>query len=137
MGSMVPMTLRDPFFDDPFFKDNWLEIKNSEESFFSKARNFFNERLSALETGSGAGQMLQAGRAEGDGWPRYHLCGGEARGEDRGRTGDGEQAVQPAVRAAGKQQGGGGGVQSLTGRGAPRHRSQAQSGRPGEASGPH
>jgi len=59
-SSMVPMTLRDPFFDDPFFKDNWLEIKNSKESFFSKARNFFNERLSALETGSGAG-LLQVG----------------------------------------------------------------------------
>jgi HSP20 family molecular chaperone IbpA len=60
-SSMVPMTLRDPFFDDPFFKDNWLEIKNSKEGFFSKARNFFNERLSALETGSGAGQLLQIG----------------------------------------------------------------------------
>ena len=59
-SSMVPMTLRDPFFDDPFFKDNWLEIKNSKESFFSKARNFFNERLSALETGSGVG-LLQVG----------------------------------------------------------------------------
>merc|ERR1739848_828832 len=56
-SSLVPMTLRDPFFDDPFFKDNWLEIKNLKENFFSKARNFFNERLSALETGSGAGQL--------------------------------------------------------------------------------
>merc|ERR1712130_919601 len=39
-ASIVPMNLRDSFFDDPFFQDNWLDIKQSQQDFFSKAFDF-------------------------------------------------------------------------------------------------
>merc|ERR1711872_424951 len=32
--SLIPMTMRDSFFDDPFFKDTWLDIENSQKNFF-------------------------------------------------------------------------------------------------------
>merc|ERR1711892_143014 len=31
--SLIPMTMRDSFFDDPFFKDTWVDIESSQRSF--------------------------------------------------------------------------------------------------------
>merc|ERR1719461_2677378 len=36
-GSIVPMNLRDSFFDDPFFQDNWMDIQQSQKNFFYKS----------------------------------------------------------------------------------------------------
>merc|ERR1712064_140208 len=41
-ASIVPMNLRESFFDDPFFQDNWVDIKQSQKDFFSKAQEDFN-----------------------------------------------------------------------------------------------
>merc|ERR1712027_115415 len=49
-SSMVPMNLRDTFFDDPFFKDSWLDIQQSQKSFFSKAQEQFKQQMERMET---------------------------------------------------------------------------------------
>merc|ERR1712151_22384 len=41
--SLIPMTMRDSFFNDPFFKDTWLDIENSQ-------KNFFEESMKGLKT---------------------------------------------------------------------------------------
>merc|ERR1719228_1153751 len=43
--SLVPMNLRESFFDDPFFKDNWLDIQQSQKDFFSKAEERFSQQM--------------------------------------------------------------------------------------------
>merc|ERR1711988_696532 len=49
-NSMEPMNLRDTFFDDPFFKDSWLDIQQSQRSFFSKAQQQFKQQMERMET---------------------------------------------------------------------------------------
>merc|ERR1712130_609452 len=49
-ASIVPMNLRDSFFDDPFFQDNWLDIKQSQKDFFSKAQEEFNKQMQSMES---------------------------------------------------------------------------------------
>jgi len=49
-SSMVPMNLRDTFFDDPFFKDSWLDIHQSQKSFFSKAQEQFKQQMEKMES---------------------------------------------------------------------------------------
>merc|ERR1719495_1648258 len=50
MSSLVPITSRDFFFDDPFFKDTWLDIETSQKNFFETSRKFFEESLKSMET---------------------------------------------------------------------------------------
>merc|ERR1712173_557606 len=49
-ASIVPMNLRDSFFDDPFFQDNWLDIKQSQQDFFSKAQEEFQKQMGRMES---------------------------------------------------------------------------------------
>jgi len=49
-ASIVPMNLRESFFDDPFFQDNWLDIKQSQKDFFSKAQEEFNKQMQSMES---------------------------------------------------------------------------------------
>jgi len=42
--SRVPMTLRDHFFDDPFFSSSWADMKRAREQFFEDSRRV-NERF--------------------------------------------------------------------------------------------
>jgi len=48
--SLVPMNLRESFFDDPFFKDNWLDIQQSQRDFFSKAEERFSQQMKMLKS---------------------------------------------------------------------------------------
>merc|ERR1712244_58904 len=48
--SVVPLNLRKSFFDDPFFKDSWLDIQQSQRDFFSKAEERFNQQMKMLES---------------------------------------------------------------------------------------
>merc|ERR1719412_612322 len=48
-GSIVPMNLRDSFFDDPFFQDNWMDIQQSQKNFFSKAQEQFKQQMQKME----------------------------------------------------------------------------------------
>jgi len=47
--SHVPMNMRDSFFEDPFFKDNWLDIETSHKTFFEKSRKHFEENMKHFE----------------------------------------------------------------------------------------
>merc|ERR1719233_1611013 len=46
--SLIPMTMRDSFFDDPFFKDTWLDIETSQKNFFEKSRKRFEESMKGI-----------------------------------------------------------------------------------------
>jgi len=48
--SLIPMTMRDSFFDDPFFKDTWLDIETSQKNFFEKSRKRFEESMKGIES---------------------------------------------------------------------------------------
>jgi len=48
--SLIPMTMRDSFFDDPFFKDNWLDIENSQKTFFESSKKRFEESMTNMES---------------------------------------------------------------------------------------
>merc|ERR1712168_498209 len=48
--SLIPMTMRDSFFDDPFFKDTWLDIENSQKNFFEKSRKRFQDSMKGFES---------------------------------------------------------------------------------------
>merc|ERR1711915_711900 len=48
--SMVPMTMRDSFFNDPFFKDTWVDIEKSHKNFFEESRKMFEQSLSSMES---------------------------------------------------------------------------------------
>merc|ERR1712173_154554 len=59
-ASIVPMNLRDSFFDDPFFQDNWLDIKQSQQDFFSKAQEEFQKQMQSMESfGSNMGSSMK------------------------------------------------------------------------------
>jgi HSP20 family molecular chaperone IbpA len=49
-GMIVPMTLRDPFLEDPFFKNSLTSIENSRNDFFKKARDCFEENMKQMES---------------------------------------------------------------------------------------
>merc|ERR1712243_88480 len=49
-ASIVPMNLRESFFDDPFFQDSWVDIKQSQKDFFSKAQEEFNKQMQSMES---------------------------------------------------------------------------------------
>merc|ERR1712088_612326 len=46
----VPMTLRQPFLDDPFFKGTLARLENTREDFFKQARESFEESLKQMES---------------------------------------------------------------------------------------
>merc|ERR1711955_13908 len=46
----VPMTLRNTFFEDPFFKNTLANIENNREDFFKKARQNFEESIKHMES---------------------------------------------------------------------------------------
>ena len=46
---LVPMTLRDPFMEDPFFKNTLSTIESSRDDFFKKARESFEESMKQME----------------------------------------------------------------------------------------
>merc|ERR1712088_369381 len=48
--SVVPLNLRKSFFADPFFKDSWLDIQQSQRDFFSKAEERFNQQMKMLDS---------------------------------------------------------------------------------------
>merc|ERR1711915_730966 len=48
--SMVPMTMRDSFFNDPFFKDTWMDIEKSRTNFLEESRKMFEQSLSSMES---------------------------------------------------------------------------------------
>merc|ERR1712038_1444664 len=48
--SVVPLNLKKSFFDDPFFKDSWLDIQQSQRDFFSKAEERFSQQMKMLES---------------------------------------------------------------------------------------
>merc|ERR1712088_1162480 len=48
--SLIPMTMRNSFFDDPFFKDTWLDIETSQKNFFEKSRKRFEESMKGFES---------------------------------------------------------------------------------------
>merc|ERR1719250_492249 len=48
--SLIPMTMRDSFFDDPFFKDTWMDIETSQKDFFVKSRKRFEESMKCIES---------------------------------------------------------------------------------------
>jgi len=48
--SLIPMTMRDSFFDDPFFKDTWMDIETSQKDFFVKSRKRFEESMKHIES---------------------------------------------------------------------------------------
>merc|ERR1712226_158320 len=47
---LVPMTLRDPFMEDPFFKGTLSTIESSRDDFFKKARESFEESMKQMES---------------------------------------------------------------------------------------
>jgi len=49
-NSMVPMNLRDSFFDDPFFQDNWLDIQRTQKNFFNQAQEQFRKQTERMES---------------------------------------------------------------------------------------
>merc|ERR1719334_2428389 len=49
-NSVVPTTLRNSFFDDPFFKDTWVDIQSSHKNFFEESRKRFEESMKSLES---------------------------------------------------------------------------------------
>merc|ERR1711915_222282 len=48
--SMVPMTMRDSFFNDPFFKDTLIDIEKSHKNFLEESRKMFDQSLSSMES---------------------------------------------------------------------------------------
>merc|ERR1712130_848052 len=46
----VPMTLRQPFLDDPFFKGTLARLENTKEDFFKQARESFEEGMKQMES---------------------------------------------------------------------------------------
>merc|ERR1719219_732934 len=46
----VPMTLRNTFFEDPFFKNTLTNIENTREDYFKKARQNFEESIKQMES---------------------------------------------------------------------------------------
>jgi len=48
--SLIPMTMRNSFFDDPFFKDTWMDIESSQKIFFEKSRKSFEESIKRIES---------------------------------------------------------------------------------------
>jgi len=48
--SLIPMTMRDSFFNDPFFKDTWLDIETSQKNFFEQSRKRFEESMKGLKS---------------------------------------------------------------------------------------
>merc|ERR1712098_742087 len=47
--SLIPFTMRDIFFKDPFFQDTRTEIRSSRNNFFKEARKAFDESLKAMD----------------------------------------------------------------------------------------
>merc|ERR1719233_527439 len=48
--SLIPMTMRDSFFDDPFFKNTWLDIETLQKNFFETSRKRFEESMKGFES---------------------------------------------------------------------------------------
>jgi len=48
--SLIPMTMRESFFDDPFFKDTWMDIETSQKNFFEQSRKRFEESMKGMES---------------------------------------------------------------------------------------
>merc|ERR1712218_588992 len=46
----VPMALRQPFLDDPFFKGTLAKLENTREDFFKQARESFEESIKQIES---------------------------------------------------------------------------------------
>merc|ERR1712142_1195112 len=48
--SLIPMTMRDSFFDDPFFKDTWIDIETSQKNFLEHSRTLFEESMKGFDS---------------------------------------------------------------------------------------
>merc|ERR1711936_27547 len=67
-GSRVPMTLRDFFFDDPFFKSTWDDFEKVRENMFRESRDMwkrFEDEFSQMES-SMSSNMLQSSNMSKD-----------------------------------------------------------------------
>merc|ERR1712002_637228 len=66
--SRVPMTLRDFFFDDPFFKSTWDDFEKVRENMFRESRDMwkrFEDEFSQMES-SMSSNMLQSSNMSKD-----------------------------------------------------------------------
>merc|ERR1719312_211557 len=48
--SLIPMRMRDSFFDDPFFKDSWFDMETSQKNFFEESRKQFEESWKNMQS---------------------------------------------------------------------------------------
>jgi len=72
--SMVPLTVRESFFDDPFFKDTWLDIERSQKEFFERSRQQFEESVARMDSELGTASWASE---------RPHSFGSPASGQTR------------------------------------------------------
>jgi len=98
--SLVPMNLRESFFDDPFFKDNWLDIQKSQNDFFSKAEERFSQQMKRMESTMnnylGFSNMLNFNKGLDLDIPRLSLLDAEDL-----KVCDGEHKVELSLDTAG------------------------------------
>eukprot|EP00092_Neocalanus_flemingeri_P094321 GFUD01119922.1.p1 GENE.GFUD01119922.1~~GFUD01119922.1.p1 ORF type:complete len:418 (-),score=141.57 GFUD01119922.1:51-1304(-) len=74
--SLVPLTMRDSFFNDPFFKDTWLDIESSQKNFMEKSRKRFEESMKSMESsmiGSNIFDTKQSSLLLND-WSMPNIC---------------------------------------------------------------
>jgi len=62
-NSVVPTTLRNSFFDDPFFKDTWIDIQSSHKNFFEESRKRFEESMKSLESSFKSSSNSDSGKS--------------------------------------------------------------------------
>merc|ERR1711951_247696 len=63
LNSVVPTTLRNSFFDDPFFKDTWIDIQSSHKKFFEESRKRFEESMKSLESSFKSSSNADSGKS--------------------------------------------------------------------------
>merc|ERR1711936_124495 len=65
-GSRVPMTLRDFFFDDPFFKSTWDDFEKVRENMFKESRDMwkrFEDEFSQMESSMSSNMLQSSGQS--------------------------------------------------------------------------
>merc|ERR1711936_484092 len=64
--SRVPMTLRDFFFDDPFFKSTWDDFEKVRENMFRESRDMwkrFEDEFSRMESSMSSNMLQSSGQS--------------------------------------------------------------------------
>ena len=52
------MSMRNSFFDDPFFKDTWIDIESSQRNFFVQSGERFQESMKGMQSNMMSSHML-------------------------------------------------------------------------------